>query len=151
MNTAAELRILKENEIGLLKECLEELAGHHNMVSTHFKGYYPRKSYIEVMDKFSREVNTGTSSIAVIQEKDRIIGFCKCDVEEDKYGKLDYLVVLQFHRGKGYGKILMEWAMNFFEEKGIERIEIKVVEGNETIHLYEKYGFKTASHILWKG
>lgn len=150
MNTPAELRIIQENEIGLLKECLAELAGHHNMASTHFKGYYPRKPYVEVIDKFRRQVSKGIACIAVVCKNDTIVGFCKCDVEDDKYGKLDYLVVMESYRGNGYGNMLMEWAMNFFEKNGIKIIEVKVVDGNEAIHLYEKYGFKIASHVLWR-
>ena len=46
--------------------------------------------------------------------------------------------------------MLMDWAMKFFSEKGITQIEVKVVAGNEAIHLYEKYGFKINAHILWR-
>lgn len=79
-----------------------------------------------------------------------VIGFCKIDTERDE-GKLDYLVVLQGYRGNGYGRALMDWAMEQFRESGIRYIEVRVVDGNEAIHLYEKYGFKMNAHILWYG
>ena len=86
-----------------------------------------------------------------MQENNTVIGFCKCDIDEKcKQGKLDYLMVLSPYRGNGYGGMLMDWAIGYFSGKGIEHIEVKVVAGNEAIHLYEKYGFKINSHILWK-
>lgn len=42
----------------------------------------------------------------------------------------------------------MDWAIRMFAEHEIQQIEVKVVDGNETIHLYEKYGFKMNAHIL---
>ena len=81
------------------------------------------------------------------EEHGRIIGFCKVDIGGE-IGKLDYLVVLSEYRGKGYGKAFMEWAMKVFDEHNIRQIEVKVIDGNEAIHLYEKYGFKMNTHIL---
>ena len=145
------LKIIHENEVGLLLPCLEELAQHHNIVSTNFKGHYPRIPYEEVLRDFEQHVKAGKSRIAVVQEENNIIGFCKCDIEDNKkHGKLDYLAVLKSYRGNGYGGMLMNWAMDFFRRNEIEKIELRVVEGNETIHLYEKYGFKIASHVMWK-
>ena len=61
-----------------------------------------------------------------MEDNGSVVGFCKIDIC-GYVGKLDYLVVLKEYRGKGYGK---------------------VVDGNEAIHLYEKYGFKMNAHIL---
>ena len=65
-------------------------------------------------------------------------------------GKLDYLVVLPEARGKGYGRQLMDWAMQAFEDSSVHRIAVKVIDGNAAIHLYEKYGFQINAHILVK-
>lgn len=75
------------------------------------------------------------------------MGFCKIDICGN-VGKLDYLVVLKEYRGKGYGKALMDWAMSSFDGNGVHHIEVKVVDGNEAIYLYEKYGFKMNAYIL---
>ena len=80
-------------------------------------------------------------------KKGIIAGFCKADICGEN-GKLDYLVVRKEFRGKGYGKALMDWAMELFERFKVNHIEVKVVDGNETIHLYEKYGFQMNAHIL---
>ena len=120
-------------------------------LSTYFKGYYPKRTYEETLQSFGRQLENGTSRIGVIENTSReVIGFCKIDTERDE-GKLDYLVVLQGYRGNGYGRTLMDWAMEQFRESGIRYIEVRVVDGNEAIHLYEKYGFKMNAHILWYG
>ena len=54
-------------------------------------------------------------------------------------------------RGRGYGKALMDWAMGVLEENGVRRVEVKVVDGNDAIHLYERYGFQMNAHILVRG
>ena len=75
------------------------------------------------------------------------VGFCRIDIA-DNIGKLNYLVVLQEYRGKGNGVQLMNWAMKTFAEHHINQVDVIVIDGNDAIHFYEKYGFKTKSHIL---
>lgn len=81
----------------------------------------------------------------------RTAGFCKVDLHGDGTGKLDYLVVLPQCRGRKYGKALMDWAMAVFSGSGVRKIEVKVVDGNDAVHLYEKYGFRMNAHILVRG
>ena len=42
----------------------------------------------------------------------------------------------------------LDWAMKTFAEHHINQVDVKVIDGNDAIHFYEKYGFKTKSHIL---
>ena len=85
------------------------------------------------------------------KEDSGIAGFCKVDLHGDGTGKLDYLVVLPQCRGRKYGKALMDWAMAVFSGSGVRKIEVKVVDGNDAVHLYEKYGFRMNAHILVRG
>ena len=84
-----------------------------------------------------------------MENETEIAGFAKVDLDGKK-GKLDYLVVLEEYRGRGYGKMLMDWAMAAFRENGVAEIEVKVVDRNPAIHLYEAYGFRMNAHILMK-
>lgn len=141
------IREINPDEVGKLKICIEELAGYHNTVSTNFKGCYPRRPYAITLEAFKEALENKSSVIAVMEENEKVIGFCKVDFQGSS-GKLDYLVILEKYRGMGFGKKFMDWVMQIFVERGIQRIEVKVVDGNETIHLYEKYGFKMNAHIL---
>ena len=141
------MREIGAKEVFRLRACLEALAEHHNQVSIHFKGAYPHRPYEETLNSFSSELACGSSRIAVIEEQDTVIGFCKVDCNGAD-GKLDYLIVLPSCRGKGCGRQLLDWAMAAFEESGVRAIEVKVVDGNDAFSLYEKYGFRMNAHIL---
>ena len=141
------MRELPYSEIYKLEACLRELAEHHNRVSVNFAGTYPKRPFGETLQSFETDVKSGKSRVAVVDSENRIVGFCKTDIERTQ-GKIDYLIVLQEHRGKGYGDMLMNWALDLFRQCGVEQIEVKVADGNSAIRFYEKYGFRMNSHIL---
>lgn len=143
------MREITADEVNGLKECLYALSEYHNEVSTNFKGSYPSNPYDKTLEIFADSVRKRISRIAVAEEGKQIVGFIKIDFIDEK-GKLDYFAVLKEYRGKGYGKELMDWAMKSFDKNNIRQIEVKVVDGNEVIRLYEKYGFRMNSHILIK-
>lgn len=143
-----KIQEIKVNEVNKLLDCIMQLSEYHNTISVNFKGSYPSRPYNQTLDLFLENLEKGQSRIAVIESGERIVGFCKVDMN-GKNGKLDYLVVLQEYRKQGFGKQFMEWAMETFRKDNITHIEVKVVDGNDAIHLYEKYGFKINSHILW--
>ncbi len=141
------IREIDASDVNRLMECIVQLSEYHNQVSTNFKGCYPSRPYELTLSVFENCLLNGTSHIAVIENNDKIVGFCKVDIAEQN-GKLDYLVVLQEYRNHGLGNQLMTWAMKTFEMNHVACVEVKVVDGNEAIHLYEKYGFKINAHIL---
>ena len=141
------MREIGPEAVPKLRGCLEELARHHNRVSINFKGCYPKQPFEETLTRFSSDVDAGRSSIAVIEAEDRIAGFCKINYCGTA-GVLEYLIVSEDCRGKGYGAQLLEWALNRFDGLGIHDIDVKVADGNDAVSLYEKYGFKMNAHIL---
>ena len=141
------MRELNGGEVYRLEECLRELAEHHNEVSVNFRGHYPKKPFRETLESLEEEVNSGKSRIAVIEDGDKVQGFCKADISGAE-GKIDYLIVLKEYRGKGYGNALMDWAMALFRESGVSRIEVKVADCNDAAGFYERYGFRMNAHIL---
>ena len=145
------LRQITADEAPRLRACVQALSEHHNRVSVNFKGSYPSRSYDKTLSLFAQALEENVSRIAVIEEDSGIVGFCKVDLHGDGTGKLDYLVVLPQCRGRKYGKALMDWAMAVFSGSGVRKIEVKVVDGNDAVHLYEKYGFRMNAHILVRG
>ena len=143
------MRELSDREVCRLEECLKELAEHHNEVSVNFSGCFPKKPFRETLAAFEKDVDGGISRIAVIEDKEKILGFCKADIC-GREGTVDYLVVLKKHRGNGYGEALLEWALDVLRAGGADRIEPRVVEGNAAVRFYEKHGFRTVSRILRK-
>ena len=141
------MRELNGGEVYRLGECLRELAAHHNEVSVNFRGHYPKKPFRETLESFEEDVNSGKSRIVVIEDGDKVQGFCKADISGAE-GKIDYLIVLKEARGSGYGNDLMDWAVETLKQDGADRIEVRVVDGNDAVRFYEKYGFRINAHIL---
>lgn len=141
------LKELKENEVKALKPLMEYLGRHHNNVSVNFKGFYPRHKDEERIERFEKEIKNGNSKAFACYEDNRIVGVIKIDFEGNN-GVIDYFVVLEEYQGKGYGKELMDKALETFKEHNIKNIELHVVYGNDTINFYEKYGFKKQSYIM---
>ena len=141
------MREINAEEVNKLKNCLQELADHHNKVSVNFKGCYPKQPIEETLIRFASDIDEGNSSIAVVEAEDRVDGFCKIN-HVGAVGAIEYLIVSEEYRGKGYGAQFMEWALNRFNELGIHDADVKVADGNDAISLYEKYGFKMNAHIL---
>lgn len=141
------MRELAYKEIYRLEECLKELAEHHNAVSTCFKGCYPKRPFAETLESFRKDVQSGKSRIVVVENEDKVLGFCKTDISGAE-GKIDYLIVLKEARGSGYGNELMDWAVETLKQGGVSRIEVRVVDGNDAVRFYEKYGFRINAHIL---
>ena len=141
------MRELAYTEISGLKECLDELAAHHNEVSANFPGQYPKRPAEETLKGFEKDVLAGRSRIAVVESEGRILGFCKADLDGAD-GAVGYLIVRKSARGKGYGDLLLTWALETLKQRGAARIEVRVVDGNDAIGFYEKYGFRVCSHIL---
>lgn len=135
-------------EIEALLPCLEALSAHHNDVSTYFHGVFPNRPSAVTFDLFRDALRGGQSKIAIVEDGGTIAGFAKIDIDKAAdHGKLDYLIVLDAYRGRGYGKALMDWAMDAFADAEIGTIEIKVVEGNNAAQFYEKYGFRPISRM----
>ena len=141
------MREITAEEVPKLLICLEELSAYHNSVAINFQGIYPVRPYEKTLANFADELNIRASRIAVTESGGAITGFCKIDLAAPN-GKLDYLIVLNKYRGKGYGKKLMNWAMSAFKACGITNIEVKVIYGNPAQQLYEQYGFKPQAQIL---
>ena len=141
------MREIDSNEAYKLENCLLALAAHHNRVSVNFKGCYPKTPVEQTIKHFSEDLDSGKSSIAVIEKNNAIIGFCKINID-GKIGVLEYLIVLEICRGLGYGAALMEWALSKFRLHEVHDIDVKVADGNDAVSMYEKYGFKMNAHIL---
>lgn len=141
------MREITSKEAGKLMECLEALAEHHNKVSEYFRGRYPQTPSGEKIRQFEKELEEGRTLIAVTENGGKVTGFCKIN-PDGSTGVLEYLVVLEEERGKGYGGALMDWALGRFRELGVGEIDVKVVCGNDAKRLYEKYSFRERSVIM---
>ena len=77
----------------------------------------------------------------VVEEKDRILGYCGLLTVLDE-GDVTNVAVRRDRQREGIGNFLMESMSRLAEERGITMIHLEVRAGNETaIRLYERQGF----------
>lgn len=83
----------------------------------------------------------------VMLENGSIIGtssFCKSRFDSmNGYGEIISIYLLPNFIGKGYGKILLQNAVNELKNMGFNKVFLWVLEENKNArHFYEKFGFK---------
>lgn len=84
----------------------------------------------------------------MVKEKEKIIGFMNCEIENNE-GVFD-IGLCKEYRGRGLGKILLETAINFLNTRNVEKISLIVIEKNIIAHeMYKKRGFLKENTISY--
>jgi len=64
-------------------------------------------------------------------------------------GNISKIFVEKKHRGRGFGKMLMDFAMNYF--KKLKKVRLTVTASNKpALNLYKKSGFKIKRYVMEK-
>jgi len=85
----------------------------------------------------------------VLSKTDLIVGYGHLDKEKDKTWL--GICIAEQERGKGCGKIIMKYLIEYARDHGIKKIYLTVDSENTTaISLYEKYLFKIEKNISSK-
>lgn len=146
------------NDYDVLCKIFEEGDEYHQQALPHiFKkpdGSVRTKEFISSIIANEDEV------LFVAEFNDTIIGVIHIRISEApyidimvprRYAVIDNIVVLNVHRGKGVGKMLMKKAHEWISSKEIKHIELHVWEFNQSaIKFYEKLGYTTASRKMWQ-
>ncbi len=112
----------------LIEEIFNELDFPFDKDTTH-KDLFNIKSYF---DKFF-----------VIRVNNEVVGTIGVKMEEDKIAGIKRLYLKKEHRGKGWGRALLEEALLFSKEAGAEKAQLRTTERNiQALKIYNKNGFK---------
>lgn len=69
----------------------------------------------------------------------------------DKFLEPDNLIVLPEHRGKNYGRMLMDWLEKRAEELGCKLVLLKSYKGNENAtKFYDRIGYVALGNVFLK-
>lgn len=74
--------------------------------------------------------------------KNEVIGTFAFIKKEDKVFEFSKMAIAPLHRGKGYGNTMMQFALQFAEQRHWDKLLLysnTILENS--IHLYRKYGF----------
>ena len=144
-------KILLPQETELLRDSLVSLAEYHNSVTENNDISYPSVSIDDTIRLLAENIVGGKNIINAYFEDDELIAFCVIGIhKEENHGELKYLFVRESHRKHGVGDSLIQWAMDEFDKKDIELVDIRVVLGNPALTFYEKYGFKPRIMVMSK-
>lgn len=120
----------------------------HSLLMQSFSTHYgfKQKSFAD-WDKKQREASLQDSDgVFFLEESGTPVGLLVCTNHraEINGGFIDKIGVLDGHRGKGYGELLLRWGCAYSTSKGFKDVALAVDTGNETgaVALYEKVGFK---------
>ena len=137
----------KENDvldkINLSKKNIDEYVDIYNKSFMDM----PHGSYIEIKDaKGFLDNKNDNEEYFIVIDKGESIGFLNTIIEGNK-GFFDIGLVKEY-RGKGYGKRLLETAIQYLNEKKVEELCLTVIEKNSIAYeMYKKRGFKVYNKI----
>ena len=140
--------IKKENCLDLnplsIDNKLEYLSIYNDSFSDMPHGSY---IYIDEVEEYLIDSNEGNYYF-MVSVNNINIGFMNCIIK-NRQGLFD-IGLCKDYRGKGYGKHLLETAIDFCNRKNVLKINLIVIEKNAIAHkMYEKRGFKEESIISY--
>jgi ribosomal protein S18 acetylase RimI-like enzyme len=131
------------DKIRLSKENIEEYVDVYNKSFMDM----PHGTYIEIEEAKSYLKNKNDNEdYFIVLDKGESIGFLNTIIK-DKKAFFDIGLIKEY-RGKGYGKKILETAIQFLNEKQAEEICLTVIEKNSIAYeMYKKRGFKVYNKL----
>lgn len=131
------------DKIRLSKENIEEYVDVYNKSFMDM----PHGTYIEIEEAKSYLKNKNDNEdYFIVLDKGESIGFLNTIIK-DKKAFFDIGLIKEY-RGKGYGKKILETAIQFLNEKQVEEICLTVIEKNSIAYeMYKKRGFKVYNKL----
>lgn len=102
------------------------------------------KTFFDVSDNSSILSSFKSQNLEyfVLFFENQIVGFLECSVILDEAELYEIAIKKEF-QGRGLSKLLMEYFINFCNDKNVNTIFLEVNKiNNKAISLYEKFGFK---------
>jgi len=141
------------DDLKAIQPTWEKLTTHHAETSKYFKAYFSDYPFSNREAKLKKRGEGGKTKIDLVVDDETDIPYAHCIsiIDCDGKGELESLYVDETLRKMSYGKILMNRAVEWFEENNIDEFAIEVSVGNEdALAFYEKYGYKPFSYNLMK-
>lgn len=118
--------------------CIKQLS--MEMVEDVFqieKTFFPVSDNASILSSFKN--NNLNYFVLFLDEK--IIGYLECSIVLDE-AELYEIAIMEECQGCGYSKVLMDYFVNFCNDKKVYTIFLEVNRNNnKAISLYEKFGF----------
>ena len=114
-----------------------EYFDHHTSYDESYKR--TATSEEEIDRYFAKAVNDSNTFLFIAENDSHIVGFILAEISKKppcfvdrKYGFISDIAVTQDYRGRGIGKNLLRFAVDWFKSEKINAIETKVLMSNKS-------------------
>ena len=128
----------------------ERLARHHASVSPSFAVRHAEIGFAQRKEGLLCRAEAGAlcADLVRLPTAGEDVGYCVTTVLAGR-GEVESLFLDEALRGRGLGSRLVERALAWLDELGVERCIVGVAVGNEAAFpLYERFGFRPRTTIL---
>lgn len=142
---------LGKEKIDEIKPLWEELNDHHGDLSTHFSEKHEKFSFSDRKKQILKKSENGTLRIDIAKDNNtnNYVGYCISSISDELVGEVDSIYLKEKYRSSGIGKQLMNRALEWMGDEGVNDKKVVVAVGNEELlSFYEKYGFYPRHIIL---
>jgi putative acetyltransferase len=92
---------------------------------------------------FPEKIVAEHGEVLYILENEKVVGACALVWYNEEWLELIKMAVHSSVQGKGYGKVLLTYAINTAREKGAKALILETAEElKSAIHIYESHGFE---------
>jgi N-acetylglutamate synthase-like GNAT family acetyltransferase len=78
-----------------------------------------------------------------------VIACGRLQENENKIGQIRYMAVREDYRGKGLGKLIVEFLEKEAKKLGLQKIELQARENAVEFYKGQGYGIKEKSFLMW--
>ena len=120
----------------------EQLNQHHEQISPYFKEEFHTNTFELRKAKLSRRYEHGQLRLDLAYHNDNLVGYCVSGIDQDGIGEIESIFIAEEFRSQNVGGVLMQHALDWFDEQGVTSKVIDVAVGNErALKFYARFGF----------
>lgn len=141
-----EIRPARKDELNLIQELAYEIwpAYYTTIISFDQIEYMLRNLYS--LEALEGQVEGG-SSFYLATEGEKAVGFLGLKKMSPEDLHIEKLYLLQSSRGKGYGKMLVEFAREEAKKQNCKYLTLNVNRFNESLWFYRALGFEVRKEV----
>ncbi|MBD3277381.1 MAG: GNAT family N-acetyltransferase [Candidatus Aegiribacteria sp.] len=148
MQGDVDIRKVKQTDMPRVVELWKEFMDFHSSFDTFYSrsrdGHNNFRKWIE------KELESDSAELFVADYCGEVIGYIKIQVSQyppvfqlKEHGMISDAAVAEEYRRKGIGEALYKRAMEWFEDRGIQRVELRVANVNPVASgFWRKMGFR---------
>ena len=145
---AVSVRSFAPDDLPTLRELARQ---NHTDSRFYFDGAFPPSRCDALYETWIAKSCDGyADAVLVAHGQERPAGYITCVVDDDGRGEIGLVGVAPEVRGQGVGTSLVEAAVEWFADNGVEHVRV-VTQGRNVAaqRLYQKCGFLAESVELW--